>query len=84
MVLVHFILYISRVQFQYDGSWASRHPDNVNPTDNVTEILLESSEVLTGIDYKSGNVIDALQFVTNFRIYPKVGGSGEHTAVSPV
>ena len=76
MVLVFFILYIFRVQFQYGGSWASSHPDNVNTTDNVTEILLESGEVPTGIEYKSGNVIDALQFVTNFRIYPKVGGTG--------
>ena len=67
---------MSRVQFQYGGFWASRQPDNVNPTDNVTEIVLESGEVPTGIEYKSGNVIDALQFVTTFRIYPKVGGTG--------
>ena len=69
-------MYISRVQFQYGGSWAPRHADNLDPTDSITEILLEFGEVLTGIDHRSGAVIDSLQFVTNLRSYPKIGGNG--------
>ena len=70
------VLYFFRLQFQYGGSWAARHPTTTLPTDSVTEVVLSADEVLTGVQYRSGDVIDSLQFVTNVETYPKVGGDG--------
>ena len=64
------------MQLQYGGSWASPHPDNNDPTDTLTEIILASGEILTGIHYLAGDVIDSLQFVTNIQTYDRAGGDG--------
>ena len=65
-----------RVQFRYGASWASRHPYiRKNPGNFTTEIILEAGEKLAGIEYKSGGLIEVLEFVTNFKTYPRLGRS---------
>ena len=68
-------LHFFRFQFQFGGSWAPRHPDT-DSTSAVTEVILRSGEILTGVNYWTGNLVDALEFVTNIKTYAKVGGGG--------
>ena len=74
-ILKMLICIFFRFQFQFGGSWAPRHSDT-DPTSAVTEVILKSGEILTGVNYWTGNLVDALEFVTNIKTYAKVGGGG--------
>ena len=65
------------MQLQYGGSWASPHPGNNETTGTLTTITLASGEMLTGVNYGSGAVIDRLEFVTNIQTYGRAVGNGD-------
>ena len=68
---MQFIVLYSSLQFRYGTHWAPIHPDDVDG--QMTELLLDDMEVLTGIAARLGNVVDNMQFISNIRSFPRLG-----------
>ena len=64
--------FTTRFQVRYGEHWAAMHPDE--PVGGVmTEILLGPEETLIELQAAVGDIIDAMQFTSNVRTYPRAG-----------
>ena len=74
---------VIRFQVRYGQHWAPVHPTTA--TEGVlTEILLGPGEVFYQLKAASDWIVDAMQFTSNFKTFPKAGNDIAFTKTVPL